>query len=180
MMTVSRSSRSNLCAMSEDFSDLLAMNEQYAATFTDSGFDGIAKAGVLVLTCMDSRIKPLEMIGLKLGDAKILRTPGGRLTPDALIGCILGVHLLNVDRIMVIPHTRCAVGSGDDKFIADKVMAADGTDISGMVLGTTPDQEAGLRYDVELLRTHPLIAGHDVLVGGFMYDVDSGRLTQIR
>lgn len=179
MATESRSSRSNVCAM-KDFSDLLASNEQYAATFTDSGFDGIAKAGVLVLTCMDSRIKPLEIIGLKLGDAKILRTPGGRLTPDALIGCILGVHLLNVARIMVIPHTRCAVGSGDDKSIADKVMAADGTDISGMVLGTTPDQEAGLRYDVELLRTHPLIAGHDVLVGGFMYDVDSGRLTQVR
>lgn len=164
--------------MHEDFSDLLASNERYAARFTDSGFDGIAKAGVLVVTCMDSRITPLEMVGLKLGDAKILRTPGGRVTPDTLIGCILGVHLLNVDRIMVVPHSRCAVGSGDDKFIADKVKQATGADISGMVLGTTPDQEAGLRYDVELLRTHPLLAGHDVLVGGFVYDVDSGKLAQ--
>ena len=164
--------------MHEDFTDLLASNERYAARFTDSGFDGIAKAGVLVVTCMDSRITPLEMMGLKLGDAKILRTPGGRVTPDALIGCILGVHLLNVDRIMVVPHTRCAVGSGDDKFIADKVRQSTGADISGMVLGTTPDQEAGLRYDVELLRTHPLLAGHAVLVGGFFYDVDSGKLAQ--
>ena len=127
---------------------------------------------------MDSRITPLEMMGLKLGDAKILRTPGGRVTPDTLIGCILGVHLLNVDRIMVVPHSRCAVGSGDDRFIAEKVKQATGADISGMVLGTTPDQEAGLRYDVELLRTHPLLAGHAVLVGGFFYDVDSGKLAQ--
>lgn len=161
-----------------DFADLLENNADYAATFTDGGFDGIAKRGVLMVTCMDSRITPLQMIGLRLGDAKILRTPGGRVTPDALIGCILGVHLLNVDRIMVVPHSRCAVGSGDDRFIADKVRDATGADISGMVLGSTPDQEAGLRFDVALLRTHPLLADRDVLVGGFHYDVDSGRLTQ--
>ncbi len=162
----------------DDFADLLESNAHYAETFTDGGFDGIAKAGVLMVTCMDSRITPLQMIGLRLGDAKILRTPGGRVTSDALIGCILGVHLLNVDRIMVVPHSRCAVGSGDDKFLADKVRNATGADISGMVLGSTPDQEAGLRFDVELLRTHPLLVGHDVLVGGFYYDVDSGQLTQ--
>ncbi|MEA5155799.1 carbonic anhydrase [Raineyella sp.] len=162
----------------DDFADLLGSNARYAEAFTDSGFDGIAKAGVLMVTCMDSRITPLQMIGLRLGDAKILRTPGGRVTHDALIGCILGVHLLNVDRIMVVPHSRCAVGSGDDKFLADKVRDATGADISGMVLGSTPDQEAGLRFDVELLRTHPLMVGRDVLVGGFHYDVDSGRLTQ--
>ncbi|WOP18065.1 MULTISPECIES: carbonic anhydrase [unclassified Raineyella] len=161
-----------------DFADLLENNAHYAEAFTDGGFDGIAKAGVLMVTCMDSRITPLQMIGLRLGDAKILRTPGGRVTHDALIGCILGVHLLNVDRIMVVPHSRCAVGSGDDKFLADKVHHATGADISGMVLGSTPDQEAGLRFDVALLRTHPLLVGRDVLVGGFHYDVDSGRLTQ--
>ena len=67
-----------------------------------------------MVTCMDSRIEPLEMIGLEVGDAKIIRTPGGRLTQDALIGCILGVHLLGVNRILVVPHTRCAMASGDD------------------------------------------------------------------
>lgn len=163
--------------MDKDFSDLLALNEQYASTFNDSGFDGIARAGVLIVTCMDSRIKPLQMVGLELGDAKILRSPGGRVTPDVLTGCILGVHLLNVSRIMVIPHTRCAMGSGDDKVISDKVMAATGTDISGAVLGTTPDQAAGLHYDVQLLRTHPLLSPQKPLVGGFMYDVDTGLLT---
>ena len=161
-----------------DFEDLLDANHDYALQFTDSGFDGIARAGVLVVTCMDSRIEPLAMLGLKLGDAKILRTPGGRVTPDCLVGCILGVHLLNVKRIMVIPHTRCAMGSGDDAATAAKVKKATDTDISGMVLGSSPDQRAGLDYDVRLLRTHPLLADR-ALVGGFMYDVDTGLIEQL-
>lgn len=161
-----------------DFTDLLDANAGYAETFTDGGFDGIAHAGVAVITCMDSRIEPLSMLGLKLGDAKILRTPGGRVTPDALVGCILGVHLLQVERIMIVPHTRCAMASGDDAAIAAKMEKATGTDVRGMVLGSTPDQQAGLTYDVRLLRTHPLISGR-ALVGGFLYDVDSGRLQQL-
>lgn len=164
--------------MTGDFDDLLAQNRIYAEDFHDGGFDGIARAGVLVVTCMDSRIEPLGMLGLKLGDAKILRTPGGRITRDALVGCLLGVHLLNVQRIMVVPHTRCAMASGDDAEIALAVHEATGTDISGMVLGSTPNQAAGLKYDVQLIRTHPLINGR-CLVGGFLYDVDTGLLEQV-
>lgn len=160
-----------------NFDDLLAANAEYADHFTDGGFDGIARAGVAIVTCMDSRIEPLAMLGLRLGDVKILRTPGGRVTPETLVGCILGVHLLGVERIMVVPHTRCAMGSGDDATIAAKVLAKTGTDINGMVLSSTPNQNAGLRYDVQLLRTHPLIAGR-ATVGGFIYDVDTGLLSE--
>lgn len=165
--------------MSQGFDDLLAANAEYAANFTEGGFDGIARAGVAIITCMDSRIEPLQLLGLGLGDAKIMRTPGGRITPDALVGCILGVHLLNVQRIMVVPHTRCAMASGDDAAIADKVLEATGVDIHGMVLGSTPDQQAGLSYDVRRLRTHPLLQDDRVEIGGFLYDVDNGRLTQL-
>lgn len=161
-----------------DFKDLLEANDHYAENFHDGGFDGIAKAGVAVVTCMDSRIEPLAMLGLKLGDAKIIRTPGGRITPDALIGCILGVHVLNVDRIMVVPHTRCAMASGTDAEIADKIVEANGTDLRGMTFGANPDQASTLDFDVRLLRTHPALKGR-CLVGGFSYDVDSGKLTQL-
>lgn len=160
-----------------DFDDLLERNRAYAETFREGGFDGIAHAGVLVITCMDSRIEPLRMLGLNLGDAKILRTPGGRVTEDARVGCILGVHLLNVDRIMVVHHTRCAMASGDDGEIASRVLEKDGTDIRGMQLGASRDQAAALSFDVRALQSHPLLAGR-VSVGGFMYDVDSGLLHQ--
>lgn len=159
------------------FDDLLDANATWAETFVDGGFDGVAHAGVLVVTCMDSRIEPLSMLGLKLGDAKILRTPGGRIGEDALVGIILGVHLLKVTRIMVVPHTRCAMASGDDAMIAARVLDGDGTDIRGMRLGASPDQDNALRYDVQLLRTHPLLSGR-AEVGGFMYDVDTGLIVQ--
>ena len=66
------------------FADLLAANADYADSFTLGGFDGVARAGVAIVTCMDSRIQPLTMLGLTHGDAKIFRNPGGRVTDAAL------------------------------------------------------------------------------------------------
>lgn len=160
------------------FTDLLAANARYAATFDDHRFDGKAHAGVLIITCMDSRIDPLQMIGLEIGDAKILRTPGAHLTPDALIGCILGVHALNVNRIMVVPHTRCAVASNTDESLRAIIGASSGRDVADLVIGADPQPRARLVADVETLRNHELI-GPFAEVGGFSYDVDWGRLTQV-
>ena len=161
------------------FDDLLTRNRGYVASFSLNGFDGIAHAGVAMVTCMDSRIEPLEMIGLSIGDAKIMRTPGGRVTPDALIGCVLGVHLLGVDRILVVPHTKCAMGSGDDADVVEKVRRTTGADVSSLLpLGASADQLARLTEDVTRLRQHPLIAGR-ATVGGFRYDVDTGELNRL-
>jgi carbonic anhydrase len=160
------------------FADLLTQNAGYQAGFLHGNFDGIARAGVAMVTCMDSRIEPLEMIGLKVGDAKIIRTPGGRLTPDALVGCVLGVHLLGVTRILVVPHTRCAMASGNDDDIVAKARAATGDDLSDMVIGASPDQRSRLVEDVTTLREHPHVRDRAV-VGGFLYDVDTGALTQL-
>ncbi len=164
--------------MAHEFDDLLEGNAGYRQRFSLGGFDGIAHAGVAMVTCMDSRIEPLEMIGLRVGDAKIIRTPGGRVTPDALVGCILGVHLLGVQRILVVPHTRCAMASGEDADIAAMVAATTGEDISDLAIGASTDQGARLSEDVELLAGHPHLVGR-VVVGGFLYDVDTGGLDEI-
>ncbi|HEY4569530.1 MAG TPA: carbonic anhydrase, partial [Kribbella sp.] len=84
------------------FDDLLAANAEYAASFSLAGFDGVAHAGVAMLTCMDSRIDPLRMIGLAPGDAKIIRNAGAQLNEPALEGLLLGVHLLSVDRVLIV------------------------------------------------------------------------------
>ena len=110
------------------FDDLLAANAEFGATFTDGYFDGIAKAGVALVTCMDSRIEPLRMLGLRLGDAKILRSPGGRVSAEVLTGCVLSVQLLQVNRIMIVPHTRCAMASGTDADIRRKIAEKIGID----------------------------------------------------
>ena len=67
-----------------DFDDLLSANRDFADDFQLGGFDGVARAGVAIVTCMDSRIDPLRMVGLAHGDAKIFRNPGGRVTDQAL------------------------------------------------------------------------------------------------
>jgi carbonic anhydrase len=163
-----------LVAIDGGFDDLLANNKRFAENFDQHGFDGLAKAGVLMITCMDSRIMPLEMVGLTFGDAKIIRTPGGRVTTSALAGCIAGVHLLNVTRIMVVPHSRCAMAATDDVII-EKIRNASGADASWVRFGASADQRRTLHRDTEKLRNHPLIADRAV-VGGFYYDVDTGLL----
>lgn len=163
--------------MPDDFADLLARNESYAQSFDRGGFDGVAHAGVAMVTCMDSRIEPLQVVGLQLGDAKILRTPGAHVDHEALVGCILSVHLLGVDRILVVAHTRCAMASGTDAELTERLSQAVGVPVGDLGIGADPDQEGRLAADVARLRDHPLIRGSAV-VGGFLYDVDTGRLQQ--
>jgi carbonic anhydrase len=159
----------------DPFEDLLAANKTWSATFGMSGFDGIAHAGVAIVTCMDSRIDPLRMVGLQPGDAKIFRNPGGRVTPQALEALVLGVHLLNVSRILVIPHTRCAMASSTLAELRRRVGESAGQDASWQTFGVVEDQDAALADDVRAVRAHPLIPD-SVEVGGFMYDVDTGLL----
>ncbi|GAA1151760.1 carbonic anhydrase [Nocardioides aquiterrae] len=159
------------------FDDLVAANREFAADFDLSGFDGVAHAGVAIVTCMDSRIDPLRMLGLKAGDAKIFRNPGGRVTPEALEALVLGAHLLNVERILVVPHTRCAVASNSEAELRERVTASAGVDASWQPFHVVDDQDAALREDVQKVRSHPLIP-ETVEVGGFIYDVDTGLLDQ--
>ncbi len=159
------------------FEDLLEANRSFADSFEYAGFDGVAKAGVAIVTCMDSRIDPLGMLGLSAGDAKIFRNPGGRVTEAALEALVLGAHLLNVQRVLVIPHTRCAMASATEAELHERVTASAGTDSTWQPFHVVADQLAALADDVAKVRTHPLVPD-SVSVGGFVYDVDTGLLTQ--
>jgi carbonic anhydrase len=160
------------------FDDLLEANTTFAKTFDLAGFDGVAHEGVAIVTCMDSRIAPLQMVGLSPGDAKIFRNPGGRVTPQALEALVLGVHLLRVQRILVVPHTRCAMASSTLEELRERVGESAGQDASWQTFGVVEDQEAALLDDVRKVRSHPLIP-ETVAVGGFLYDVDTGLLQQL-
>jgi carbonic anhydrase len=161
-----------------DFDDLLSANADYAADFKLQGFDGVARAGVAIVTCMDSRIDPLRMLGLEPGDAKIFRNPGGRITPQALEALVLGVHLLNVDRILIVPHTRCAVATSTEEELRRRVSESAGVDASWQPFHVVDDQPRALAEDVTKVRSHPLVPA-GVRIGGFIYDVDTGLLEQI-
>jgi carbonic anhydrase len=160
------------------FDDLLAANRDFASDFAYGGFDGVARAGVAIVTCMDSRIDPLGMIGLKPGDAKIFRNPGGRVTEAALEALVLGVHLLNVQRVLVVPHTRCAVASNSEEVIRDRISESAGVDASWHRFHVVDDQRRALEMDVRKVLSHPLVPD-SVEVGGFLYDVDTGLLDRL-
>jgi len=164
--------------VSTDFDDLLAANREFAASFDLGGFDGKAHAGVALVTCMDSRIDPLGMLGLKPGDAKIFRNPGGRVTDAALEAMVLGVHLLSVERVLVVPHTRCAMTSATENELRERIGASAGVDAWWQSFGVIADQRAALADDVHRVRSHPLIPD-SIPVGGFIYDVDTGLLEPV-
>ncbi len=159
------------------FDDLIAANREFAAEFDLGGFDGVAHAGVAIVTCMDSRIDPLRMLGLSHGDAKIFRNPGGRVTSAALEALVLGVHLLGVTRVLVVPHTRCAMAAQSEAELRERVGKSAGQDASWQPFHVIEDQLAALEEDVRKVQAHPLIPD-SIEVGGFLYDVDTGLIEQ--
>jgi carbonic anhydrase len=110
----------------ETFADVLAAKETYAAGFALRGLQARAAKGLAVLTCIDSRIEPLAMLGLRPGDAKILRNAGARATDDVLRTLVLASYLLGVDRAMVIAHTDCRMATGSEDDVHAAVREAGG------------------------------------------------------
>ena len=159
------------------FDDLLAANEAYASTFAHADVPGPAAKGLAVVTCMDSRIDPLAVLGLQVGDAKVLRNPGGRVTDEVLTSLVLGRHLLNCTRVAVIQHTGCKMASATDEQVHAIIKESAGLDTRSLVLGTMADQRAALEGDVQRVRSSPYLPG--VAVGGFLYDITTGRLEQV-
>lgn len=161
----------------QTFADVLAANEGYARNFRLAGLQAQAARGLAVLTCIDSRIEPLAMLGLGPGDAKILRNAGARVTDDVLRTLVLASYLLGVDRTMVIAHTKCRMAAGGEDEVHAAVGEAGGPDTRSLAFLVSSDQEATVRADVQRIQSSPYLTR--LRVGGYLYDVDTGRLAQI-
>lgn len=161
----------------ELFAAELEANHRYSEGFELGGLDGRAARGLAVLTCMDSRIEPLAMLGLRPGDAKILRNAGARVTDDVLRTLVLAFYLLGVDRTMIVAHTGCRMAAAGEEDVHAAVEAAGGPDTRSLSFLVTDHQEAALRADVQRVRSWPYLTS--LAVGGFIYDVDTGRLRQV-
>ncbi|WP_017539326.1 beta-class carbonic anhydrase [Nocardiopsis halophila] len=162
--------------MSNAFDDLLGGNAEYARDFGLQGLRPAAERGLGLVTCMDSRIDPLAVLGLKVGDAKVLRNPGGRVTDDVLTALVISAYLLEVDRVLVMPHTKCKMASvSGDREVHELIQDTHGVDTRSLDFGTDNDQAGALRRDLERVRHHPLLP-KDLPVAGALYDVDTGRI----
>ena len=161
----------------DQFADVLTANATWARSFSRAGLDGRAARGLALLTCIDSRIDPLAMLGLEAGDAKIIRNAGGRVTDDVLTTLVIARYLLGVERLMVIAHTDCRMVAASDDELHQAIREAGGPDTSDLTLATSADQAASVSGDVARVRS---FRGLEALeVGGFVYDISSGLLTRL-
>ena len=158
-----------------EFSDVLSANEQFVTGFQHSELTGTAKRGLAIVTCMDSRISPLAVVGMQAGDAKILRNAGARVTDDVLRTLVLASYLLGVNRVLVMPHTDCRMASADEATIHSTIEEQFGVNTRSLEFRTVSDQRAALAIDVTRIRSYPLLQ-KGVSVAGAIYNVSTGQL----
>lgn len=119
-----------------------------------------------VLTCMDVRVDPLPALGLRLGDAHVLRNAGARVTEDVLRSLVLSTHVLGTDTVVVVGHTGCGLAGAD----GEELRRSTGSPFDLLAIA---DQRAVLRGDVDRLAAADYLPLREVV--GLLYDVDTGR-----
>ena len=160
------------------FADVLQANSKFATTFEDEHLTGTARKGLAIVTCIDSRINPLAVVGMKAGDAKILRNAGARVTDDVLRTLVLATYLLAVDRVLVMPHTDCRMASGDEESIHRSIEERHGVDTRDVEFRMVSDQRAALVADVESIRKYAILP-RSLKVAGAIYNVTTGELEPV-
>ena len=161
-----------------DFADIIAGNSQFILDFQYSELTGIAHKGLAIVTCMDSRISPLAVVGMQAGDAKILRNAGARVTDDVVRTLVLASYLLGVNRVLVMPHTDCRMAIANEASIHATIQEQFGVDTSSLEFRTVSNQREALAEDVARIRTYPLLQ-KGVSVAGAIYNVSTGQLEPI-
>jgi carbonic anhydrase len=183
--------------VSKILDEVLTANRLYAGSFGDKAALAMPPSRrFAVLTCMDARLDPAKFAGLAEGDAHVVRNAGGRASDDAIRSLVISYKLLGTREWFVIHHTDCGMQTFTDEVMGDllasslKTAALEGGrwHDSGVGAGspegryvkwlTISDLERSVLDDVQRIRSHPLVP-HDIGVYGYIYDVKSGRLTEV-
>ena len=174
--------------MTSRMTPLLANNEQFAATYTPVPL-GLPTAQVIVVTCLDHRVDPVRVLGLKPGDAPVLRNAGGRVT-QAVIEDIAFLAFL-ADKlsggqfagqagfeIAIMQHTQCGSGFLADAGFRREAAEAIGVDEATLETSAVVDPHVTVAEDVERLLASPLFPPKTG-VSGYVYDVETGRVATV-
>lgn len=132
-----------------------------------------AKPGrrLAVVTCMDSRIDVFAALGLNLGEAHVIRNAGGRMTDDVLRSLALSCHVLGVNTLLVMQHTKCGLVGVTD----EELRRLTGADVRFLPIA---DHAAALREDIDVLSSAPSLAPITT-IAGVVYDVETGELEDL-
>ena len=146
------------------------------AEATESKLPKLPRRKLAVLACMDARLNVEQVLGLKLGDAHIIRNAGGIATDDAIRSMVISQQLLGTEEVIVIEHSGCGVLTFQDADVHRALVEQTGIDVD-LAFHAFPDLEANLREQVERIKAHPWIK--DVPVRGLIYDLETGDLRDI-
>jgi carbonic anhydrase len=163
-------------ARSDEYLRVLSENQRYMEVFDRSEVGAAPLSGLAILACMDARLDVEEALGLRTGDAHIIRNAGGLATDDAIRSLIVSQQLLGTDEVLVIEHTGCGLLGADEAALRSKLGAATGRTFD-IAFGSFPDLETNLRRQVERIRTHPWLKR--VAVHGLIFEVETGRLREV-
>jgi carbonic anhydrase len=157
--------------------ELLRNNATYAAGFADEHLPVQPRRRLAVVACMDSRMDIFEMLGLRHGEAHIIRNAGGLVTDDAIRSLAASQRLLGTEEIVVVMHEDCGLlGASEDEFA--RALAADGARPTWR-LGAFDDVEAALRDGLDRLRSSPELPAREH-IRGFIFDPETGALRESR
>ena len=159
------------------FNDLLAANAEYATDFDDHHFDGMARAGVLMLTCMDSRLDVFALFGLKMGDVHVLRNAGGVVTDDVIRSLTISQRKLGTRDIVLMQHSGCGLGMFTDDDFSEELAREVGMRPSWRTHAFR-DPAVSLRRDLAQLRHDPFLHP-ETRVRGFVLDIESFDLEEV-
>lgn len=161
----------------KQFDQLLNDNQTYAADFKQGGLPLPPARKVAVLTCMDARFHPEQALGIKLGEAHVIRNAGGRAA-DALRSLVISEQLLGTTEIVVLHHTDCGMLTFTNQDLVQIVEKELNQNVGGQDFLPFADLEQSVRDDVNFLSKSPLIPKHIAISGG-VYDVHTGKVTEI-
>ncbi|PVZ14414.1 beta-class carbonic anhydrase [Actinomycetospora cinnamomea] len=157
--------------------DMLAANQIYAQGFDKPGLPGPPSRGVAVVACMDARLDVYRVLGLGDGEAHVIRNAGGVVTDDVLRSLTVSQRKLQTREVVLVHHTKCGMATfTDDEFVAE--LESDTGQRPAWTPGTFTDTEQDVRDSLAAVRESPFLL-HTDAVRGFVYDVDSGTLTEV-
>lgn len=157
--------------------EMLAAARRYAAGFDKGDLPTPPAKKVAVLACMDSRMDLFALLGLKVGDAHVIRNAGGVVTDDAIRSLTLSQRLLGTEEIVLIHHTGCGLLGISDEEFAEGLEAETGARPEWRARGFA-DIEHAVRDAIAAVKACPFIPHRDN-VRGFVYEVETGALREV-
>src|SRR5256885_6706550 len=158
--------------------EVLAANEIYSRTHELRRLTPRPERKLAVLTRMDTRLS-IRTLGLKTGDAHIIRNAGGIVTEDALRSLLISHYLLGTEEFMVINHTDCGLMRSSEEELRQMIERHTGTaSVSPERFYAFQKPEENVRKQLEKLKSHPWVR-KEIKVRGFVYDVATGRLKEV-